>query len=87
MHNYIQSDRYKSTVYLEEKAMLEVSENKSYKVAGNQCIQDVSISDTQVRLGKDSIDKDSIELLDEPCGSDSLETKEDLIKHSKISSW
>ena len=85
MHNYIQSDRYKSTVYLEEKAMLEVSENKSYKVAGNQCIQDVSILDTQVRLGKDSIElgKDSIELLDEPCGSDLLETKENLTKHRK----
>ena len=71
MHNYIQSDRYKSTVYLEEKAMLEVSENKSYKVTGNQCIQDVSILDSQVRLGKDSIElgKDSIELLDEPSGS------------------
>lgn len=70
MHNYIQSDRYKSTVYLEEKAMLEVTENKSYTVAGNQCIQDVSILDTQVRLGKDSIElgKDSIELLDEPSG-------------------
>ena len=83
MHNYIQSDRYKSTVYLEEKAMLKVSENKSYKVVENQCIQDVSTLDTQVRLGKDSIGKDSIELLDEPCGSDLLETKEDSIKHSK----
>ena len=71
MHNYIQSDRYKSTVYLEEKAMLETSENKSYTVAENQCIQSVSILDSQVRLGKDSIElgKDSIELLDEPGGS------------------
>lgn len=85
MHNYIQSDRYKSTIYLEEKAMLEVNENKSYSVQNIPCIQDVSILDSQVRLGKDSIElgKDSIELLDEPCGSDSLETKEDLIKHSK----
>ena len=71
MHNYIQSDRYKSTVYLEEKAMLETSENKSYTVAENQCIQSVSILDSQVRLGKDSIElgKDSIELLGEPSGS------------------
>ena len=83
MHNYIQSDRYKSTVYLEEKAMLEVNENKSYTVHNLECIQDVSILDSQVRLGKDSIGKDSIELSDEPCGSDLSETKEDSTKHRK----
>lgn len=83
MHNYIQSDRYKSTVYLEEKAMLGVNENKSYTVQNLECIQDVSILDSQVRLGKDSIGKDSIELSDEPCGSELLEKKEDLTKHRK----
>lgn len=77
MHNYIQSDRYKSTVYLEEKAMLEVTENKSYTIQNLECIQDVSILDTQVRLGKDSIElgKDSIELLDEPSCSKSAKHK------------
>lgn len=56
LHNYIQSDRYKSTIYAEEKATLSIDENKVYA----QCIQDVYTMDTQVRLGKDSIGKDSI---------------------------
>ena len=57
MHNYIQNDRYKETNYKEEKSTLVLDENKAY----TQCIQDVSKTETQVRLelGKDSIDKDS----------------------------
>jgi len=56
IHNYIQSDRYKPTVYTEEKSMLTTKENGAY----TECIQDVSKLDTQVRLGKDSIGKDSL---------------------------
>ena len=62
IHNYIQKDRYKPTVYTEEKAMLEVKENGSY----TECIQDVSKLETQVRLGQDRIVKDSVEVLDVP---------------------
>ena len=58
IHNYIQKDRYKPTVYTEEKAMLEVKENGSY----TECIQDVSKMETQVRLGKDRLGEDSIGL-------------------------
>lgn len=54
IHNYIQNDRYQETQYLEEKRSLLTKENGSY----TECIQNVSISDTQVRLGKDSIGKD-----------------------------
>lgn len=56
IHNYIQSDRYKPTVYTEEKAQIEVKENNVY----TRCIQKVSNSDTQVRLDKNSIGKDNI---------------------------
>lgn len=59
IHNYIQSDRYKPTVYTEEKALLETKENKAYTAADTECIHDVSILETQVRLGKV---RDSIEL-------------------------
>lgn len=60
IHNYIQSDRYKETNYKEQKAMLTLDENKAYKMAmDTPCIQNVSSLDTQVRLGKDSIGKDS----------------------------
>jgi uncharacterized phage protein (TIGR02220 family) len=56
IHNYIQKDRYKETLYKEEKKMLKEKENKSYTL----CVQDGYILDTQVRLGKVSIGKDSI---------------------------
>ena len=64
IHNYIQSDRYKPTNYQDEKALLEVAENKSYRLKSGMdtpCIQNVSTSETQVRLGKDRLGKDSVE--------------------------
>ncbi|WP_099313661.1 DnaD domain-containing protein [Clostridium paraputrificum] len=61
IHNYIQKDRYKETVYKEEKSYLLLKDNKSYKYMGTPCIQDVSIPETQVRIGKDRIGKDSLD--------------------------
>ena len=63
IHNYIQSDRYKSTVYQEEKAMLQVKENKAYTLMDTECIHDGYSLETQVRLGKDSIVKDNNNIL------------------------
>lgn len=59
IHNYIQSDRYNSTQYTEEKNQLSQLENGSY----TRCIQNGYISDTQVRLGKDRLElgKDRID--------------------------
>lgn len=51
IHNYIQSDRYKPTIYQEEKARLSVKGDKAY----TDHIQDVSTMDTQVRLGQGSV--------------------------------
>jgi hypothetical protein len=60
IHNYIQSDRFKPTLYKEERALLAVKDNKSYTEADCiQCIQNVSNTDTQVRLGKASQGKAS----------------------------
>lgn len=56
INNYIQKDRYKETVYTDEREMLSVKENGSYTL----CIQDGYSSDTQVRLGKNSLGKNSI---------------------------
>jgi hypothetical protein len=66
IHNYIRNDRYKETVYKEEKAMLSVKENNSYTLGIPSDNQTVYQMDTQVRLGKDSIVKDSIGYTDEP---------------------
>jgi hypothetical protein len=64
IHNYIQNDRYKETKYKEEKAALFVDENNAYTLSHNS-LPLVSKTDTQevdpqVRLGKDSIGKDSL---------------------------
>lgn len=66
MHNYIQSDRYRPTDYVDEKSMLGVKKNKAYTLDESKMytkwIQDVSVgkdSIGKVRLGEDSIVKDS----------------------------
>ena len=62
VHNYIRSDRYKPTVYVEEKEMLEIKDNNAYTERINLGIPNGYQMDTQVRLGKDSIGKDSLEV-------------------------
>lgn len=59
VHNYIQKDRYRSTIYTDHKRELEVNENQQYQRIGTmdtKCIQNVSSLDTQVRLGKDRLE-------------------------------
>ena len=60
IHNYIRKDRYKETVYKQEKSALTVKENQAYTI-GLPCGQpNDDQRATQVRLGKDSIGKVSI---------------------------
>lgn len=61
IHNYIAKDRFKETVYQEEKAMLELSENNAYTEKSTECIQDVYRTETQDRIEKESKVKDRIE--------------------------
>lgn len=62
MHNYIQSDRYRPTDYVDEKSMLGIKKNKAYTLDESKmytkCIQDVSVGKDSI--GKVSIDKNSI---------------------------
>lgn len=51
IHNYIRNDRYKPTVYAEEKAKLTCKENGAYTLG----IPDGYQMDTQDRLGKDRV--------------------------------
>lgn len=60
IHNYIRSDRYKPTIYEEEKALLEEKENKAYTEADTLGIPDGYQMDTQVRLGKVRLGKESL---------------------------
>lgn len=83
IHNYIRNDRYKETVYKEEMSLLEVKENKAYTLGIPNGYQ----TETQVRLGKDSIGKESIEedivpVSDEPEPPATKKTKsEKPVKH------
>ena len=74
IHNYIQSDRFKETLYKEEKAKLVIKENKSYTekdehekppiIAENsEWIQNGYSLDTQYSIDKNSIDKNSKEYI------------------------
>lgn len=58
IHNLIQKDRYKPTVYGELKDQLSLKNNNVYTL-DTQCFHPVSKTEPQVRLGKDSLDKDS----------------------------
>ena len=63
IHNYIRKDTYNETPYKEQKSLLEFDENKSYRLkTGAEKVLQISVDEpsTQVRLGKDSIDKNNI---------------------------
>lgn len=62
IHNYIQKDRYKPTIYQDEKEQIEIKDNGAYTECIQECIQDVHNLEAQVRLGKDidRLGKDNI---------------------------
>lgn len=72
IHNYIQKDRYSKTQYTDEKSQLVVEENGTY----TRCIQNVSKLDTQDRLGKDRLGKDSKTIMSDK--------SDDVIPYSEI---
>lgn len=63
IHNYIRKDTYNETQYKEQKAMLTLDENKSYKLINSECARAVDEPSTQDRLGKDRLGKDSIDII------------------------
>lgn len=74
IHNYIRNDRYKPTLYQDEKAELTDKDNKSYtfKNEGIEAFEPLGIPDdnqavyqmdTQVRLGKDRLGKVNKDIL------------------------
>ncbi|HFJ5786140.1 replisome organizer [Enterococcus faecium] len=80
IHNYIRNDRYKPTLYQDEKALLADKDNKAYTFAEELSKHDEKLGipddnqavyqmDTQVRLGKDRLGKDRL-------GKDSKEIKD-----------
>ena len=63
IHNFIQSDRFQKTIHEKEKNQLEYDSSKTAQLkAPDQWIQNGSKMDPQVRLGKDRLDKDKIDI-------------------------
>lgn len=56
IHNYIRKDTYKETPYKEQKALLELDENNSYRVGSGERPRLVDGTLTQDRLGEVSIE-------------------------------
>lgn len=52
IHNYIQKDRYKPTIYIEEKNLLDIEDNGAYKLKNEMDTQNIQIGYS----GKDSIE-------------------------------
>lgn len=82
IHNYIRKDTYNETTCREEKALLELRENKIYYMPGHapstDCIRTVDEPLTQVRIGKDRIGKDRLDNIycTEPLQTSTPKTKE-----------
>ena len=66
VNNYIQSDRYTPTLYMEERKHLSCKKSGQYDYSDTPCIQSVSELDTQVRLGKDRKAKSKSVKADKP---------------------
>ena len=56
IHNYIQKDRYKETLYSEEKRLLSQEKNGAYKLMDTSCIQNGNTGKDSIELVKYSID-------------------------------
>lgn len=56
IHNYIQKDRYKQTIYLDEAQKISIKNNNVYTM-DTESVQVVNLLDAQVRLGKVSKEK------------------------------
>lgn len=82
IHNMIRRDRYKETVYLEEKILIQVKENGSYTEVSKSGLPNGNQMATQYRLGKDRLGKDREEEVD----SAPAQTFEEEIK-SKSETW
>lgn len=70
IHNYIQKDRYKETIYLDEKTQLEQEKNGMY----TRCIQDGYTGKVRLELGKDRLGQDKDDDHDNDTLIDFIET-------------
>lgn len=86
IHNYIQADRFQATIHQNEKEQLEFDKSKIASIKPlDQCIQNVSKMDTQVRLGEDRLDKDRLDKVNNLySGENGKKSLSQIIKSSNI---
>ncbi len=82
IHNYIQNDRRKETLYKNELAMLNTDDNKIYQPLDTSCIQNGYILDTQDSIGKNSIGKLSI--VEDSIGKNTQSVSDDTDYRTKV---
>jgi hypothetical protein len=87
IHNYIQKDRYKQTLYINEKSQLAEDKNGAYVLNSldTKCIQDVSSLDTQVSLGKDRLELGKVSSEKETSSSITIKKDDDVFFNKFIS--
>lgn len=90
MNNYLRRDRYTPTVYQEEFKMLGIKDNGAYTLLdtagipdGNQCVTRLP----QLSIGKDSIDKDSINTICQELGAPDRKKAISLTLNDKSEYW
>lgn len=83
-NNYIQADRYKETIYKEEKAMLSEDSNNVYKM-DTKSVQNVSSGKVRLELGKVRLGK--VMNTSEPKDSRVNEIMEVFIKENPSIKW
>lgn len=86
IHNYIQADRFQATIYQDEKEQLDFDKSKIASIKPlDQCIQNVSKMDTQVRLGEDRLDKDRLDKVNNLySGEDEKKSLSRIIKSTSV---
>lgn len=65
IHNYIRQDTYKETTYKEEKALLELDENKAYRIAEKPCEKELPKAEEKELLPKKYGEYQNVSLSDE----------------------
>lgn len=86
MHNYIQSDRYKPTDYIEEKEMLGIKPNKAYTFDKTQCIQSVSVGKERLVEEREGEGREGLESSN-PKKTSNKKTFSELVAEYSISNY
>ena len=76
INNVLRADRYKETVYKDEKAQLIVKPNGAYSIMATNGIPNGNQLEPQISIGKDSIGNDRVDEVDEPVDNFKLVWKE-----------